>query len=172
MICPKCGRRVENDATFCSRCGEPIPCNMNEKESFLIPPDVDDTAKIQKHKNNIILFLLIIIVILCVIIAFLAMSHFENPEPSPVPAPIVNKKEAEIKEPEEEIPTKYITNFVMKKRTTPTYNGKENGFVEKGETIKIYGIENSNNGSVWGQLKDDTWICLEDNDESYCKKIN
>ena len=178
MICPKCGKRVENDAMFCTHCGEPLPSYDNQMDDCLIPPTEESMVPIKKPGNIIPWILSSIIVILCIIIVFLLIFPSEQPAPVVKEDEVIEEENVEEEIAEEEIkeedvhPVYYKTNYPMNTRRIPSYNGKKLDTIEKGKKIEVYIIENSTNGSVWGQLEDESWICLKDNDASYCTELN
>lgn len=66
---------------------------------------------------------------------------------------------------------KYKTNYVMTVRKEPSYEGEKINHKEKGEVFEVIKSESSSNNSVWGQLPDGGWICLQDNDLVYVTGI-
>ncbi len=66
---------------------------------------------------------------------------------------------------------KYRTNYVMKVRKEPGYEGERIGRKEEGEIFEVVKSEPSSNNSIWGQLPDGGWICLKDDDFVYATEI-
>lgn len=66
---------------------------------------------------------------------------------------------------------KYKTNYVMKIRSEPNYEGERLGRKEEGATFEVIKSVEASNNSVWGQLPEGGWICLKDADLVYTTKI-
>ena len=62
---------------------------------------------------------------------------------------------------------KYVANAIMKVRNAPGYEAEQVGRIELEEVVTVYEIKNSTNGSVWGRIGTNRWVCLYDNDEYY-----
>ena len=67
---------------------------------------------------------------------------------------------------------KYRTDYVMKVRKEPSYEGERIGRKEKNEVFEVVKSEFGSNNSVWGQLPDGGWICLKDDDLVYAREID
>lgn len=66
---------------------------------------------------------------------------------------------------------KYKTNYVMKVRAQPNYDGEKIGRKEKDVLFEVVKSEAGPNSSIWGQLPDGGWICLKDADLVYATGV-
>lgn len=66
----------------------------------------------------------------------------------------------------------YTANYNMVVRESPDYSANEVGKIKKGEIIQVLDINGSINESVWGQIGDNQWVCLEDSENIYFQKNN
>lgn len=66
---------------------------------------------------------------------------------------------------------KYRTNYVMRVRAQPNYDGEKIGRKEKDVLFEVVKSEAGPNSSIWGQLPDGGWICLKDADLVYATEV-
>lgn len=66
---------------------------------------------------------------------------------------------------------KYKTNYVMKVRAQPNYEGERIGRKEQDVFFEVIKSEAGPNNSIWGQLPEGGWICLQDADLVYASGI-
>lgn len=64
----------------------------------------------------------------------------------------------------------YTANYNMVVREGPDYSANEIRTIKKGEIVQILDMNGSINGSVWGMIENNQWVCLEDNDYIYFQK--
>lgn len=93
--------------------------------------------------------------------------------PSQTPAPESTTPSEPIKiEPKDPYIGKYRTNYVMKVRAQPNYEGERLGRKEEGVVFEVTKSQAGPNDSVWGQLPDGGWICLKDADLVYATSLD
>ena len=169
MKCKKCGQDNWSDAKFCEHCGAPLE---NEES--------------QEPKNNkkIIIFVAIVAVLIGLIIIFTSRFspqenlHEDNYEEELYNDEYENEEEQNSHyinnyKKEEETPeyVEYRTNFNMVTRASGDYDAPKRGDVDEDKFIKIYKtIKNTRHNSTWGQLENGEWICLEDDEYTYCSR--
>lgn len=64
----------------------------------------------------------------------------------------------------------YQTEYNMKVRNAPDYEAEQLGRRAKGQSVRIVQTQSGSNSSIWGQLADGGWICLQDADLVYCSR--
>lgn len=65
-------------------------------------------------------------------------------------------------------PGTYKANYDMNIRKGIGYTAEDTKKnVQKGRTVNIYDLASSTNGSVWGKVSNEEWVCLKDNDYDY-----
>ena len=65
----------------------------------------------------------------------------------------------------------YLLNFDMNVRTSPDYSASKQYLISAHVYISVSETRDGSNGSIWGQIDPDHWICLSDADEVYCNSI-
>lgn len=67
---------------------------------------------------------------------------------------------------------KYRTNYVMKVRAQPNYEGDRITRKEEGVVFEVIKSAAGPNDSIWGQLPEGGWICLKDADLVYATRLD
>lgn len=65
----------------------------------------------------------------------------------------------------------YSANYNMKVRSMPDYNASSVSRITQGSNFEVISTTSGTNYSIWGQLSDRNWICLQDADQIYCRKV-
>lgn len=67
---------------------------------------------------------------------------------------------------------RYRLNYVMKIRNGPSLTHSQVGRLTDGNIISVYNEVRADDGSRWGQIAPDQWICLSDADYTYCSPVS
>lgn len=86
----------------------------------------------------------------------------QTPTPPTIVAPIITQDPLE---------GTYVANYNMKVRTMPDYNATSTSRITQGSYFEVIGTASGSNYSIWGQLSDGNWICLQDADQIFCRKV-
>lgn len=65
----------------------------------------------------------------------------------------------------------YQANYNMKVRSLPDYEATSVSRITQGSTFVVTNTASGSNYSIWGQLPDGNWICLQDADQIFCRKV-
>lgn len=86
-------------------------------------------------------------------------------------APQTSQKPAEPKktEPETDDGT-YVTQYVMKIRRGPNLSAEQVGRLNEGAVVHFRDYYNGSDGSRWGAISDDQWVCIYDSSMTYLRK--